>query len=91
VRRVQDARCAYFLAPSPKRALSAPPPSPRSRGAFFGSGRCAPPFLFAYACGVVFRDPRQPRKPKPAKPASIIAQVDGSGTGAEEATKAMFS
>jgi hypothetical protein len=31
----------------------------------------------------VFRCARQPAKPRPPKPSSIIAHVDGSGTGAE--------
>src|ERR1700733_6499351 len=35
VRRVQDTGALTFLPPSPKRTLSAPPPSPRSCGAFF--------------------------------------------------------
>jgi hypothetical protein len=49
---------------------------PTGEGAAFG-----PPFSFAYAaCAGVFRAPRQPRKPSPANPASIMAQVEGSGT-----------
>lgn len=33
-----------------------------------------------YARAALFRDLRQAAKPRPAKPASIIAQVDASGT-----------
>jgi hypothetical protein len=74
-------------------ALDAPDaPLPRLRallvrGFFCALRRCAPPFLFAYAAwATVLRDPRQPRKPSPAKPASIIAQVEGSGTGVPTST-----
>jgi hypothetical protein len=55
----------------------------RDRETARGGFRAA--LFVAYAArAVVFRDPRQPRKPRPAKPASIIAQVDGSGTAVTE-------
>jgi hypothetical protein len=36
--------------------------------------------LFAYAERAAGRDARQPMKPSPVKPASIIEQVESSGT-----------
>lgn len=41
------------------------------------------------ATAAVLRDAQWPKKPKPAKPRSIIAQVEGSGTGDAAGPKAI--
>jgi FAD/FMN-containing dehydrogenase len=61
--------------------------APEQRSHAFAAA-LGPPFIIRRLLRVL-RDARWPKKPKPAKPRSIIAQVEGSGTGDAAGPKAI--